>query len=96
MTLEEICALPVVGVTTPDAILFLWTTSPKMKEAVQVIEAWGFDYRTMAVWDKQHIGMGYYFRQQHERLMVATRGSMPTPMPSARPPSLVFRISRRT
>lgn len=93
MTLEDICALPVSNLATPDAILFLWATSPKLAESMRVIESWGFNYRTCAVWDKQKIGMGYYFRQQHELLLVATKGSIPTPTPDTRPPS-VFSQSR--
>lgn len=88
MTIEDICALPVGDLATPDAILFLWGTSPKLVEALRVIEAWGFTYRTCAVWDKQKIGMGYYFRQQHELLLVATRGSIPAPPPDQRPSSV--------
>lgn len=88
MTIEEICALPVAQVATSDAILFLWTTSPKLQESMRVVEAWGFTYRTCAVWDKQHLGMGYYFRQQHELLLVATRGEIPVPAPSDRPVSV--------
>lgn len=89
MALSEICALPVEDMATPDAILFLWATSPKLEEAMSVLNSWGFTYRTCAIWDKQHIGMGYYFRQQHELLLVATRGSMPVPAPSNRPASVV-------
>lgn len=88
MALDEICALPVADLATPDAILFLWATSPKLAESMQVINAWGFNYRTCAVWDKQHIGMGYYFRQQHELLLVATKGSIPAPPPYSRPASI--------
>lgn len=88
MTIDDICALPVAELATPDAILFLWATSPKLAESMRVIEAWGFIYRTCAVWDKKKIGMGYYFRQQHELLLVATKGSIPTPTPETRPPSV--------
>lgn len=93
MTIEDICALPIADLATPDAILFLWATSPKLVEALRVIKAWGFTYRTCAVWNKQKIGMGYYFRQQHELLLVATRGSIPAPPPALRPSS-VFSQSR--
>jgi len=93
MTLDEICALPVGKIATDDAILFLWATSPKLAEAMRVIEEWGFTYRTNAVWDKERIGMGYYYRQQHELLLVATRGDIPAPAPAARPSS-VIRVRR--
>jgi N6-adenosine-specific RNA methylase IME4 len=89
MTIQEICALPVTKVTTDDCILFLWTTSPKLEEAFRVLNAWGFAYRTCAVWDKQKIGMGYYFRQQHELLLVATKGKIPPPLPANRPSSVI-------
>lgn len=89
MTLDEICALPVQNIAMDDCVLFLWATSPKLHEAMQVLTAWGFDYRTCAVWDKEIIGMGYYFRQQHELLLVATKGSPITPAPSDRPASVI-------
>ena len=88
MELEELCALPVSSRATDDAILFLWATSPKLAEAMRVIEAWGFTYRSSAVWVKQQLGMGYYFRQQHELLLVATRGNIPAPAPAVRPRSV--------
>jgi N6-adenosine-specific RNA methylase IME4 len=79
MTLEEICALPVAALASDDALLFMWATAPKLAECMKVIEAWGFQYRTCAVWDKEIIGTGYYFRNQHELLLVAKRGNIPHP-----------------
>lgn len=87
MTLEAICALQIPA--TADAALFLWATSPKLAEALRVLESWGFTYRTCMVWVKDKIGMGYYARQQHELLLIATRGSIPVPEPAHRPPSVV-------
>src|SRR5690606_24674956 len=48
MTLDEIRALDVSGMSTDDAILFMWATSPKLAEAMSVIESWGFTYRSSA------------------------------------------------
>lgn len=93
MSLQEIHDLDVEEITTPDAVLFLWTTSPKLAEAISVIIAWEFNYRTCMVWVKDKIGMGYYARQQHELLLIATRGNPPTPAPEDRPPS-VFNAKR--
>jgi N6-adenosine-specific RNA methylase IME4 len=93
MPLAEICALDVSEIATPDGVLFLWATSPKLAEAIQVLEAWGFVYRTCLVWDKERIGMGYYARQQHELLLIGTRGELPVPEPANRPAS-VIRIAR--
>ncbi len=55
MTLDEICKLPVAELADKDCALFLWTTFPKLKEGFQVMEAWGFKYRTLAfLWLKQN------------------------------------------
>lgn len=93
MSLDEIKAMPVGDIAFDDCIMFMWATSPKLAEAFEVLDAWGFSYRTCAVWDKQKIGMGYYFRQQHELLLVAVKGSPTTPAPSDRPSS-VFSFPR--
>jgi len=72
--------------TQPDCVLFLWATAPKLKEAVEVLEAWGFRYKTHSVWDKEKIGLGYWFRGQHELLLVGTKGN-------AKPPEQENRVS---
>ena len=72
-----------------DAVLFLWVTSPKLPEGLQIMEAWGFTYRTSMVWVKPQIGMGYYVRGQHELLLIGALGSLPTPAPNARPSSVI-------
>lgn len=90
MSIADLCALPVSDVAYDDAMLFLWTTSPKLEEAFEVVKAWGFNYRTSMVWVKDRIAMGYYARQQHELLLIAKRGEVPTPAPDARPPSVLY------
>jgi N6-adenosine-specific RNA methylase IME4 len=82
MTHEDICALPVAEICTPDAMLFLWVPSPLLRKGMSVLEAWGFEYLTCAVWDKQKIGMGIYLRQQHEQVLLASRGTPIVPAPS--------------
>ncbi len=89
MELEEICRFPVEELINDDAILFLWATSPKLEEALSVMEAWGFTYRTCMVWAKDKIGMGYYARQQHELLLIGRKGNMPAPEPGNRPSSIL-------
>lgn len=65
MTHDEICNLDIVPqIRADDAVLFLWSPAAKLKEAMAVIDAWDFVYRTGGVWDKVNIGMGYYFRLQ--------------------------------
>jgi N6-adenosine-specific RNA methylase IME4 len=94
MTLEEICALPVTQLATDDALLYLWATAPKLTECLKVIEAWGFEYRTNIVWDKELIGTGYHARNQHELLLIAKRGEIPPP-PAGQQPASIYR-ERRT
>jgi N6-adenosine-specific RNA methylase IME4/ParB-like chromosome segregation protein Spo0J len=88
MTLEEICALPVADIATDDAMLYLWATAPKLAECMEVITAWGFEYRTNIVWDKEVIGMGYHARNQHEILLIAKRGNIPPPEAGKQPSSV--------
>ncbi len=77
MSIEELKAMRVPA--SKDCILFLWATAPKLKEAMDLIEAWGFTYKTNAVWDKKRIGMGFWFRVRHELLLVATKGKVSPP-----------------
>jgi N6-adenosine-specific RNA methylase IME4 len=89
LELEEICALPVADLATPDAVLFLWSTCPHLKKALQVLDAWGFEYRTNIVWVKNQPGLGYWVRNQHELLLIGARGDMRSPAEDARPPSVI-------
>jgi N6-adenosine-specific RNA methylase IME4 len=76
-----------------DCILFLWSTAPLLAESLEVVAAWGFEYKSCAIWDKERIGMGHYFRIQHELLLIATRGSPGTP-PDSMLKSSVYREAR--
>jgi N6-adenosine-specific RNA methylase IME4 len=89
MSLSEICELPIADLATPDAVVFLWTTAPHLHEAFEVLDAWGFEYVSNVVWLKDKIGLGYWVRNQHELLLIARRGDMPTPAPACRPPSVI-------
>jgi N6-adenosine-specific RNA methylase IME4 len=77
MELKEIMDLDIPS--ADDCVLLLWATSPKLEEAMQILNAWGFTYRTCAVWDKEIIGMGYWFRQQHEILLLGIKGNPKCP-----------------
>jgi N6-adenosine-specific RNA methylase IME4 len=50
--------------------------------------AWGFGYKTHAIWDKVKLGMGYWFRGRHELLLVGTRGGFSPPPEEVRYPSV--------
>ena len=92
MSLADIQKLPVPS--DENCVLYLWATAPKLLEALSVMAAWGFTYKTQAIWDKEIIGMGYWWRGQHEILLVGVKGKMSPPMQSCRESS-VYR-ERRT
>jgi len=87
MDLDEIKALEIP--TKEDAVLFLWATAPKLREALAVMDAWGFVYKTHAIWDKRKIGMGYWFRGRHELLLVGVKGKYKPPASHARIASII-------
>jgi hypothetical protein len=77
--LAEIRALDVESIAAADCVLFLWATAPMLPHAIEVMEVWGFTYKTCAVWSKDRIGTGYWFRNKHEILLVGTRGHVRPP-----------------
>jgi N6-adenosine-specific RNA methylase IME4 len=96
MPTDKICALSVSRRAREDAILFLWATSPKLPDALKVIEAWGFRYVTQMVWVKDKWGLGAYVRQQHELLLIAKRGKgLPLPKGKNRPSSVIHAKRRK-
>jgi N6-adenosine-specific RNA methylase IME4 len=66
-----------------DCVLFLWATIPMLPQALEVMSAWGFAYKSQFVWTKDKIGPGYWVREQHELLLIGTRGAVPAPAPGA-------------
>ena len=81
MQTAKICALPVKEIATEDALLFMWATFPNIKDALEVMEAWGFEYKTAAfVWVKTNAksgslfwGMGSYTRANAEVCLLGIR-----------------------
>jgi len=88
MDVDEISSLKIPS--AKDSVLFLWATSPKLREALNVINAWGFEYKTSMVWVKDKVGMGYYSRGQHELLLIGTKGDIGVPAPAKRRDSVIF------
>lgn len=76
MPLQDICDLPVKRVAADDSHLHLWTTNAFLFDSMQVMEAWGFTYKSMMLWVKPQIGMGNYWRVSHEFLLLGVRGSL--------------------
>jgi N6-adenosine-specific RNA methylase IME4 len=82
MTLEDIQSLPIKSIAADNCALFMWVTSPMLKEGLQTIEKWGFQYKTIAFnWFKKNKiadswfwGLGYWTRQNTELCLLATIG----------------------
>lgn len=90
MSTEDICGLlGRLNLKVDDnAVLFMWATNPTLPDALRVIEAWGFEYKTNMVWVKTELvkpGSGFYVRGRHELLFVCTRGSF-LPLEHVSPP----------
>jgi N6-adenosine-specific RNA methylase IME4 len=82
MTIEALCALPVRERAAANAVLFLWVTSPLLAECFAVIEAWGFTYKALFVWDKVRHNFGHYNSVRQELLLICTRGSCTPDVPT--------------
>lgn len=81
MKIRDICALPVADIATKDSILLIWATYPQLPAAFEVIDAWGFQYKTVAfTWIKTtkngsiFTGMGHYTRANPEIVLLERRG----------------------
>lgn len=89
MPLADICRLPVAQLAAPACVLFMWATWPMLPDALRVIEAWGFTYKTCGFdWMKAHaqqldlfqdsgqvqLGLGHWTRANSEPCLLATRG----------------------
>jgi N6-adenosine-specific RNA methylase IME4 len=80
MTNKEIMELPVQTITEKNSLLFLWVVSPHLKIGIQVMEKWGFEYKTIAfVWYKEAVNPGFYTMSECEVCLVGKKGSIPKP-----------------
>ncbi|MGD2111665.1 MAG: MT-A70 family methyltransferase, partial [Phycisphaerae bacterium] len=71
MSIEEICRLPVADRVQKKAHLWLWVTNSFMREAFEVIDAWGFEFKSLVVWIKPNLGLGNFVRSSHELLTIS-------------------------
>ena len=82
MSIDELCALPVAELAAKDSALFMWATFPQLPEALRLIRAWGFTYKSVAfVWLKKNrkadswfYGLGFWTRANAEICLLATKG----------------------
>lgn len=81
MPTADICALPVGHLASGDCWLWLWATHPMLREAMQVMDAWGFRFVTSGVWVKRGattgklaFGTGYVLRSCSELFLIGKVG----------------------
>lgn len=82
MNIKDICNLPIKDITDKDCVLFLWCTYPMLKEGLQLIESWGFKYKTIGFqWIKQNksrngffFGLGRWTRGNTECCLIGVKG----------------------
>jgi N6-adenosine-specific RNA methylase IME4 len=81
MSIKEMCEIPVKNITAENSVLFMWTTDAHLEEAMKVINAWGFKYKTIGfVWNKktnkgnQVCFMGKWTMKGSEICLLATKG----------------------
>ena len=82
MSLADICRLPVDTITEDNAVLLMWVCDPMLDQALEVINAWGFKYKTVGfTWAKTNrkklgffTGLGYWTRGNPEMCLLATKG----------------------
>ncbi|WP_374391501.1 MT-A70 family methyltransferase [Sphingopyxis sp.] len=91
MDLEEIKALPVVEVAAKPSHLYLWVPNALLSEGMEVMNAWGYQYKTNLIWHKirkdggpDGRGVGFYFRNVTEVILFGVRGKGARTLPPGR------------
>jgi N6-adenosine-specific RNA methylase IME4/ParB-like chromosome segregation protein Spo0J len=74
MSVEEICAVKVASIAHEDCILWMWVTNHHVLEALELLDAWGFELKTILTWAKDRMGTGDWLRGQTEHCIMAVRG----------------------
>ena len=78
--LDDLKRMKIKDVCAKDCLLFMWSSSPHLEQAIDLMKAWGFEYKTIAfVWEKQKPNPGYYTMSSVEICLVGKRGNIPTP-----------------
>jgi N6-adenosine-specific RNA methylase IME4 len=73
MSIAQICAFNAAEIAHEDCILWLWTTNHHMRESYAVLDAWGFQPKTILTWGKDKMGTGDWLRGQSEHCHLAVR-----------------------
>lgn len=72
------------AITAEHAVHFMWVAPHLILVAARILEAWGFEYSTHGFWDKGAIGLGQWFREEHEDVLIGRKGEFPPPPESLR------------
>jgi N6-adenosine-specific RNA methylase IME4 len=101
MILEEIKNLPVEKLALTQSHLYLWVPNALLLEGLQVMEAWGFDYKTNLVWYKirkdggpDGRGVGFYFRNVTELVLFGVKGKLRTLQPGRKMVNIILKNKR--
>ena len=96
MTLKDIARLPVADLMAEQSHCYLWVPNALLNEGLQVMESWGFTYKSMIVWAKRRKdggpdgrGVGFYFRNVTEAILFGVRGKLRTLEPGRRQVNLI-------
>lgn len=77
MSFEAIRKLPIAEMVTEDSVCFLWATTPFLPQAIETLQAWGFEYKTMLTWIKTYANAkGSWFKVNTEHLLVGIKGNV--------------------
>jgi N6-adenosine-specific RNA methylase IME4 len=89
--LETLKARDVRSIAAVDCVLFLWSPPAMIAQALEVMDAWDFEYRSQVIWRKDKAGLGYWFRSWHEVLLVGVgkHGKVPAPAMGTQWPSVI-------
>ena len=77
LDIETVKSLPIPLLAAETAHLHLWAPNAMLEGCLDVIGAWGFEYKTNFAWVKPNLGLGNYWRSSHELLLLGVRGSLP-------------------
>lgn len=78
--LDDLKALPVSSIADKDCLIFMWTSSPHLNQAIDLMTAWGFGYATVAfIWNKEKPNPGFYTMSECEICLVGKKGKIPSP-----------------
>lgn len=102
MTFADIKALPIVDLADDKSHLYLWVPNALLPEGLEVMKAWGFEYKTNIIWEKvRHDGqpdgrgVGFYFRNVTEMLLFGIRGEKNRTLAPARSQVNLIRTIKR-